>query len=69
MAAYHAWRRAPAPIGAMQRDPSDYADSQVEALKQALFIVFALLAVSLMLARNLPAEIVAKPEEEPAAAV
>jgi Na+/melibiose symporter-like transporter len=47
----------------------DYADSQVEALKQALFIVFALLAVSLMLARNLPAEIVAKPEEEPAAAV
>ena len=42
----------------------DYADSQVEALKQALFIVFALLAVSLMLARNLPAEVVAKPEEE-----
>ncbi len=44
----------------------DYADSQVEALKQALFIVFALLSVSLMLARNLPAEIVAKPEEEEA---
>jgi len=28
--------------------------------------VFALLAVSLMLARNLPAEVVAKPEEEEA---
>ncbi|WP_345803334.1 MFS transporter [Microbacterium sp. AZCO] len=42
----------------------DYADSQVEALKQALFIVFGLLVLSLMLSRNLPAEVVAKPEEE-----
>jgi flavodoxin len=25
VAAYHAWRRVSAPIGAMQRDPSDYA--------------------------------------------
>jgi MFS family permease len=41
----------------------DYADSQVDALKQALFIVFGLLALSLMLSRNLPAEVVAKPEE------
>ncbi|MFH8249542.1 MFS transporter [Microbacterium sp. B2969] len=43
----------------------DYADSQVDALKQALFIVFGLLVLSLMLSRNLPAEVVAKPEDEP----
>lgn len=42
---------------------SEYADSQVDALKQAIFIVFALMVLSLMLSRNLPAEIVAKPEE------
>ncbi|QIG40090.1 MFS transporter [Microbacterium sp. 4R-513] len=40
----------------------DYADSQVGALKQAIFIVFALMVLSLLLSRNLPAEIVAKSE-------
>jgi MFS family permease len=42
---------------------NDYAESQVQALKQAIFIVFALMVLSLLLSRNLPAEIVAKPEE------
>lgn len=42
----------------------DYADSQIGSLKQAIFIVFALMVLSLTLSRNLPAEIVAKPEEE-----
>lgn len=34
-----------------------YADSQVDALKQALFVVFALTILSLLLARNLPAKV------------
>ncbi|SFR78359.1 Predicted arabinose efflux permease, MFS family [Agromyces sp. CF514] len=42
----------------------EYADSQIVALKQALFIVLALLVLSLLLSRHLPAEIVAN-EEEP----
>ena len=43
---------------------NDYANSQVDALKQAIFIVFALMVLSLLLSRNLPAEIAAKPERE-----
>jgi len=43
---------------------SDYADSQLEALKQAIFIVFALLVLSLFLSRNLPAEVSARREPE-----
>jgi len=35
----------------------DYADSQIEALQQAIFIVFALLVISLLLSRNLPARV------------
>ncbi|GAA1943063.1 MFS transporter [Microbacterium aquimaris] len=35
----------------------DYADSQIEALQQAIFIVFALLVISLLLSRNLPAKV------------
>lgn len=35
----------------------DYADSQIEALRQAIFIVFALLIVSLLFSRHLPATI------------
>jgi MFS family permease len=42
---------------------SDYATSQVAALKQAIFIVFALMVLSLLLSRNLPAEIAARPDE------
>jgi hypothetical protein len=42
---------------------ADYADSQIAALQQAIFIVFGLMVLSLLLSRNLPAEIVAKPEE------
>ncbi|MFF2369364.1 MFS transporter [Agromyces sp. NPDC058110] len=45
----------------------DYAASQIDALRQAIFIVFALMSLSLLLSRHLPAEIVARPEEEPAA--
>ena len=43
----------------------DYANSQVEALKQAIFIIFGLMVLSLLLSRHLPAQITAKPEEEP----
>lgn len=39
---------------------TDYATSQVDALKRAIFIVFALMVLSLLLSRNLPAEIAAK---------
>ncbi|WP_353807167.1 MFS transporter [Agromyces sp. SYSU T00194] len=42
----------------------DYADSQLEALRQAIFIVFALLVLSLFLSRNLPAEVSARREPE-----
>lgn len=47
----------------------DYAESQVDSLKQAIFIVFALMVLSLFLSRHLPAEIAAKPEEETEATV
>ncbi|GAA5037248.1 MFS transporter [Microbacterium fluvii] len=46
----------------------DYAAAQIDALKQALFIVFALLLLSLLLSRDLPAEIGARREEEPESA-
>jgi len=41
----------------------DYAGSQVEALQQAIFIVFGLMVLSLLLSRHLPATIAAKPED------
>ncbi|MDZ8171996.1 MFS transporter [Microbacterium xanthum] len=41
----------------------DYADSQIQALQQAVFIVFALLVISLLLSRNLPPKVGAANEE------
>ncbi len=47
----------------------DYADSQISALQQAIFIVFALMVLSLLLSRHLPAEIAAKKDDESEAEV
>ncbi|QKJ20916.1 MFS transporter [Microbacterium hominis] len=44
-----------------------YADAQLESLRQALFIVFAITVVGLMLARGLPTSIPVPPKDEAAA--
>lgn len=44
-----------------------YAETQVASLRQALFLVFALAVVALMLSRGLPREVAAAAEPEPQA--
>jgi MFS family permease len=47
----------------------DYADSQIASLQQAIFIVFALMVLSLLLSRHLPAEIAVRKDDEAEAEV